>query len=92
MDMEDANHYIRSVKLQREKVASFSEYPFNLPVIRELSEIELHSKVTYFVGENGTGKSTILEAIATSYGFIRRVEQKTLTFQLCLPTRICMIT
>lgn len=69
MDMEDANHYIRSVKLQREKVSSFSEYPFNLPVIRELSEIELHSKVTYFVGENGTGKSTILEAIATSYGF-----------------------
>lgn len=69
MGMESANNYIRSVELLREKVPSFSAYPFNLPVIRELSGVEFHSKVTYFVGENGTGKSTILEAIATSYGF-----------------------
>jgi predicted ATPase len=69
MGMESANNYIRSVELLREKVTSFSDYPFNLPVIRELSGVEFHSKVTYFVGENGTGKSTILEAIATSYGF-----------------------
>lgn len=69
MGMESVNNYIRSVELLRDKVPSFSEYPFNLAVIRELSGLEFHSKVTYFVGENGTGKSTILEAIATSYGF-----------------------
>lgn len=69
MGMESANNYIRSVELLRDKIPSFSEYPFNLAVIRALSGLEFHSKVTYFVGENGTGKSTILEAIATSYGF-----------------------
>lgn len=69
MDMEGLNNYIRSVELQRDKIPSFAGYPFNLPVVRELSGLEFHSKVTYFVGENGAGKSTILEAIATSYGF-----------------------
>lgn len=69
MALEGAENYIRRVELLREKVPSFSEYPFSLPVIRELSGLELHPKVTYFVGENGTGKSTILEAIATAYGF-----------------------
>ena len=43
-----------------------------LPVINHLSEyggIEFTSPVTFFVGENGTGKSTLIEAIAVSFGF-----------------------
>jgi predicted ATPase len=40
------------------------EYPFNLPLIRAL-DIEFTSPVTFFVGENGTGKSTVIEAIAS---------------------------
>jgi len=31
--------------------------------------LEFHDKVTFIVGENGTGKSTILEGIAVAYGF-----------------------
>ncbi len=47
-------------------------YLNNLPIIRHLAkEVELHfsSNVTFFVGENGTGKSTLLEALAVAYGF-----------------------
>ena len=69
MSIESISQYIRSIELQRDKITSFSKHPFNLPVIRELSGLELHPKVTFFVGENGTGKSTILEAIAAAYGF-----------------------
>jgi len=69
MGMESINNYIRSVELLRDKVPSFSEYPFSLPVVSGLSGLEFHPKVTYFIGENGTGKSTILEAIAAAYGF-----------------------
>ncbi|ERI89644.1 ABC transporter, ATP-binding family protein [Clostridiales bacterium oral taxon 876 str. F0540] len=63
------NQYLRSIELKRDDIQSFSRYPFCLPIIRNLSSIELHPKVTYIVGENGSGKSTILEAVAAAYGF-----------------------
>ena len=65
----NAKHYLLSVSLQREKVPSFSEYPYNLPVVRNLARMEFHPCVTFLVGENGTGKSTLLEAIAVASGF-----------------------
>ena len=69
MSLMKANQYIRSMELNREKISSFQNHPFNLPIIKDLHTLELHPKVTYIVGENGTGKSTILEAMATAYGF-----------------------
>lgn len=65
----DANHYLLSLSLRRDKVPSFTEYPYCLPVVRNLTRIEFHSQVTFLVGENGTGKSTLLEAIAVASGF-----------------------
>ena len=64
-----ARHYVLSVKLRRDKVQSFDKYPFSLPVVRQLDELELHPAVTFLVGENGSGKSTLLEAIAVAWGF-----------------------
>lgn len=46
-----------------------AEYPFNIPAIGSLKALEITSRVCFFVGENGTGKSTLLEAIAAHYGF-----------------------
>ena len=63
------NQFIRSIKLNTDKIQSFDEYPFNLPIIKNLDKIKFHPNVTFIVGENGCGKSTILEAIAVSYGF-----------------------
>ncbi|MZP28551.1 AAA family ATPase [Heliobacterium undosum] len=69
MIAENQGQYIRSVRLRQSEVPTFSEYPFSLPAVRELKELKLHPKVTFFVGENGTGKSTLLEAIAVAVGF-----------------------
>ena len=47
-------------------------YVFELPVIKtldRLGQIKFNKKVTFLVGENGTGKSTLLEAIAVASGF-----------------------
>jgi len=65
----DAEHYLLEVKLRRERVPSFDEFPFSLPVIRNLRTLDLHPKVTFIIGENGSGKSTLLEAIAVAWGF-----------------------
>jgi predicted ATPase len=64
-----AEHYVLAVKLRRDKVGSFEEYPFSLPVVRQLDTLELHPSVTFLVGENGSGKSTLMEAIAVAWGF-----------------------
>lgn len=64
-----SSQYVSRITLRREKVESFDQYPFSLPAIRSLESIDLHPKVTYFVGENGTGKSTLLEGIAINLGF-----------------------
>ncbi|MCI3920091.1 AAA family ATPase [Paenibacillus sp. TRM 82003] len=69
MELNWQETFIRSFRLLREEVPTFHEYPFSLPVFRELEGLELHPKVTYIVGENGMGKSTLLEAIATAWGF-----------------------
>lgn len=69
MGIENINQYIRSLQLKRDKILSFDKYPFCLPAVRNLNELNFHPSVTFLVGENGTGKSTILEAIAIDYGF-----------------------
>jgi predicted ATPase len=56
--------YLRDITLLRDQVPSFEEYPFSLPVVRGLEKLDFAADVTFFIGENGTGKSTLLEAIA----------------------------
>jgi predicted ATPase len=62
-------HYLRAIRLKRDAVASFAEYPFSIPAIRHLERLEFSPGVTFFVGENGSGKSTLVEAIAVKWGF-----------------------
>lgn len=59
----------------------FERYPFSLDVIKNLKTIEFPTQVTFFVGENGTGKSTILEAIAYKAGFGAEGGSKNIQFK-----------
>ena len=45
-------------------------FPFSLPIFQTLTELAFTAPVTFFVGENGSGKSTMLEAIGAGMGSI----------------------
>ncbi len=61
--------YLKDITLLRDQIADTKEYPFCLPVVRHLETLTFHPDVTFFIGENGTGKSTLMEAIATALRF-----------------------
>jgi len=61
------SHIVRVV-LRRDWIESFDDFPFCLPAVQQLHALDFHPKVTFLVGENGTGKSTLLEAIAIHFG------------------------
>jgi len=60
--------FVRTVELVRERIEQPKKYPYSIPAVRALDRLELHPKVTFLIGENGTGKSTILEALAVACG------------------------
>jgi predicted ATPase len=67
--MTNPEAFVRSIELVARSAAPREGYPWVLPVVRALAEpLALHPKVTYLIGENGTGKSTLLEAIAIGAG------------------------
>lgn len=62
-----SNLYVSRVRLK--EGGERDSYVFRLPAVRHLGEMVLTKPVTFFVGENGTGKSTLLEGIAVAFGF-----------------------
>jgi predicted ATPase len=60
--------FIREIRIMWERVDDRSTYPFSIPAVRALDGLAF-AAVTYFIGENGSGKSTVLEAIAVASGF-----------------------
>lgn len=51
------------------KYVGEDDYVRKIEALRTMEPMIFHSPVTFFAGENGTGKSTLLEAIACAYGF-----------------------
>lgn len=67
-------------------------YLNTLPAVRYLLEgnrLSFPKDVTFLVGENGTGKSTLLEALRLPMASMQRVGPATLIFQPGLPTQNC---
>src|SRR5262249_40702312 len=60
---------LKKITLLRDRVDNWENYPFYVPAIHNFEELIFHSRICFFAGENGTGKSTLLEAIAVHYGF-----------------------
>src|SRR5437764_1475422 len=62
--------YLRRLWLDRTRIGDRAEeYPFCLPIFTREFEVTFERPITIIVGENGTGKSTILEGIAVLAGY-----------------------
>ena len=61
--------YLLGASFRPDVVIDFDVYPFNIPAVRKIQDIKFHPNVTFFVGENGSGKSTVMEAIAVALGY-----------------------
>jgi len=58
--------HIRSLRFLHDTFPTDRCYPFSLDVFRMTDCLEFRLPVTFFIGENGTGKTTLLRAIARS--------------------------
>lgn len=61
--------FLRSLSTNDEALADCAGYPFDLPWLGPDFELSFSQPVTVLVGENGTGKSTLIEAIAALAGY-----------------------
>jgi predicted ATPase len=61
--------YLRRIWIDAARVPDPDAYPFCLPFLRSEFELSFDRAITIIVGENGTGKSTLLEGIAVFAGF-----------------------
>lgn len=61
--------FLKRIWLDTEKLADREDYPFSIPFIKKGFELAFDKPLTIIVGENGSGKSTILEGIAALAGY-----------------------
>ena len=61
--------YLRRLWLDPSRIADRKAYPFCLPFLGDDFELGFDRPITIIVGENGTGKSTLLEGIAVLAGY-----------------------
>ena len=61
--------YLKRIWLDPARIADRKAYPFCLPFLGDDFELRFEHAITIIVGENGTGKSTLLEGIAVLAGY-----------------------
>ncbi len=62
--------YLRSIRFERDSYPTTEKFPFNIKAVQCTDKIVLSTPVTFLVGENGSGKSAFLDAIARKSGLL----------------------
>ncbi|MGB6065953.1 MAG: AAA family ATPase [Desulfomonilaceae bacterium] len=62
--------YLKEIRINGPAFPIRDRFPFDIAAFQKTHEIDISSPVAFFVGENGTGKSALLDAIARRSGFL----------------------
>ncbi|RDU24806.1 AAA family ATPase [Anaerosacchariphilus polymeriproducens] len=62
------DRFLKQINIDWEKIEC-GNYLREISSLNSVDTVSFDSNITFFVGENGTGKSTLLEGIAVAYGF-----------------------
>ena len=73
--------YLKKITFDWENAVNQDRYPFNIPALRNTNCIDTDDNVIFFIGENGTGKSTLLESIAFQCDFGIKGGSRNSTFE-----------
>ena len=66
-NLDNSNLFIRSIRLRDDiEPKAFEDFPLNIDALRFFVSMRFTTPVTIFNGENGCGKSTLIEAIAAN--------------------------
>jgi|GEM_PF-3712413 len=56
--------HLNGLTISSEEFPTREHYPFNLEILNSTKSIVFNTPITFFIGENGTGKPTLLKAMA----------------------------
>ena len=62
--------FLKSVEIQSDGFPIQDKFPFNIPSLGSPQRIDISAPVTFFVGQNGSGKSALMDALARKCGFL----------------------
>ena len=62
------DNYLQSVCIDLNRNPPLDRFPFTVPAIARLGNLKFHERCTFLIGENGRGKSTVMEALALEFG------------------------
>lgn len=79
--------HLKFVEFRQASGAQSRQFPYSMPLVRSLTRIEFTTPVTIFVGENGSGKSTVMEALAAAIGSITVGTESAQTDPSLIPAR-----
>ena len=79
--------HLKALRVEKVYTAWPDSFPFSVPVIKTLEHLDFNTPVTFFVGENGSGKSALLEALACAIGSITAGSESVKTDLTLAPAR-----
>ena len=79
--------HLKSITVREFNSQDKDIFPFDLEIVKSLREIQFTSPVTFFVGENGSGKSTVMEALACAVESITVGSESVKTDKTLAPVR-----